>query len=127
MWLATATRYARRNGHDDPIPLTLRYPGLAYRRRSFRSRNASSLIWGWRTGSASSRMADLDLIGPVASATLTRTGPLWPPNAYVMTPLVEAARGGVFVFITGLTDFFSWWRWAPLVSVLERHRRPVQA
>lgn len=58
--------------------------------------------------------------------TLARTGPLWPPNAYVMTPLVEAARDGVFVFITGLTDFFSWWRWAPLVSLLERHRRPVK-
>ena len=28
-WLAVATRYARSHGHDDPIPITLHYPGLA--------------------------------------------------------------------------------------------------
>ena len=37
MWLATATRYARRNGHEDPIPVTLRYPGLASASPVFRS------------------------------------------------------------------------------------------
>ena len=29
MWLAMATRYARRHGYGDPVALTLRYPGLA--------------------------------------------------------------------------------------------------
>ena len=40
-----------------------------------------------------------------------------------MAPLVEAARDGVFVFASGLIDFFAWWRWAPLAEVLSGHRR----
>lgn len=125
MWLATATRYARRNGHDDPVPLTLRHPGLASA-EELQDQERVIAHLGLADWERIEPHGGLDLIGPVASSTLTRTGPLWPPNAYVMTPLVEAACGGVFVFITGLTDFFSWWRWAPLVSILERHRRPVK-
>jgi hypothetical protein len=68
---------------------------------------------------------DLDLIGAVAGAALQRTGPFWPPNAYTMAPLIEATRGGVFVLVTGLIDFFAWWRWAPLAGVLAGHRRPT--
>jgi hypothetical protein len=125
MWLATATRYARRNGHDDPIPLTLSYPGLASpEEHRIQERVVTQLgLADWERVEPE---GSLDLIGPVAGATLTRTGPLWPANAYLMTPLIEAARDGVFVFITGLTDFFSWWMWAPLVSVIERHRRPIK-
>lgn len=125
MWLAIGTRYARRNGHDDPIPLTLRYPGLTSA-EGFRVQERVVAHLGLADWQRVEPEGSLDLIGPVAGATLARTGPLWPPNAYVMTPLVEAARDGVFVLVTGLTDFFSWWRWAPLVSVLERHRRPIK-
>jgi hypothetical protein len=123
MWLATATRYARRNGHGDPIPLTLRYPGLATAEElHVQERVVSHLaLSDWVRVEPD---ADLDLVGPVARATLARTGLIWPANAFVMTPLVEAARDGVFVFITGLGDFFAWWRWGPLMSVLERRRRP---
>lgn len=124
MWLATATRYARGSGHEDPIPLTLRYPGLATEAElDVQERVVASLgLADWERVES----ADLDLIGPVARSVLAWTGPIWPPNAYLMAPLVEAARDGVFVFVTGLSDFFSWWRWAPLVSVLERRRRPVK-
>ncbi len=124
MWLATATRYARRNGHDDPIPLSLRHPGLASAEElEVQNRVVAHLgLADWERVEAE----DLDLVGAVARATLARTGPLWPANAFVMAPLVEAARAGVFVFITGLADFFSWWRWAPLVSVFEGHRRPTK-
>jgi hypothetical protein len=126
MWLATATRYARRNGHDDPVPLTLRYPGLASTEElSVQERVVAHLrLADWEQIEPE---GSLDLVGPVAAATLARTGPLWPPNAYLMSPLVEAARGGVFVFVTGIDDFFSWWPWGRLVRVLERHRRPGKA
>jgi hypothetical protein len=125
MWLATATRYARRNGHDDPIPLTLSYPGLATAEElHVQERVVAQLgLEDWQRVEPDE---SLDLIGPVATATLARTGPIWPANAYVMTPLVEAARDGVFVFITGLADFFAWWRWAPLVSLIERRCRPTR-
>ena len=42
-----------------------------------------------------------------------------------MAPLLEAARDGVFVLITGMSDFFAWWRWAPLTGLLSGHRRPT--
>jgi hypothetical protein len=124
MWLATATRYARATGHDDPIPLTLRYPGLVTDEElQVQERVVTHLgLADWERVESE----DLDLIGPVARGILTQTGPMWPPNAHVMAPLIEAARDGVFVFVTGMTDFFSWWMWAPLVSVLERHRRPIK-
>lgn len=124
-WLAAATRYARRNGHDDPIPVTLSHPGLASAEElQVQERIVTHLgLADWERVEPAQ---DLELIGSVAGAMLARVGPFWPANAYLMAPLVEAARGGVFVFITGLTDFFSWWRWAPLRDVLERRRRPAR-
>jgi hypothetical protein len=123
MWLATATRHARRNGHDDPIPVTLRYPGLASADElRFQERVVSHLgLADWERVEPD---GDLDLIGSVAAATLARTGPLWPPHAYILAPLVEAARDGVFAVGTGLIDFFAWWRWAPLAGVLSGQRHP---
>jgi hypothetical protein len=123
MWLATATRSARRNGHDDPVPITLRYPGLATA-EELRVQERVVAHLGLADWERIELEESLDLIGPVARDTLTRTGPIWPPHAYMMAPLIEAARDGVFVFMTGLGDLFSWWRWGPLAGVLERHRRP---
>ena len=105
MWLATATRYARQNGYDDPIPMTLGYAGLATT-EELRLQDRIVAHLGLSDWERVEPDADLDLIGPVAGATLARTGPLWPPNAYLMAPLVELARDGVFVFATGLIDFF---------------------
>jgi hypothetical protein len=123
MWLAMATRYARHHGHGDPVPVTLRYPGLS----SSEQLTLQELVVA-RLGLADWERVepddDLDLIGPIAGEALLRTGPFWPPNAYTMAPLIEAARGGVFLLLTGLSDFFAWWRWAPLASVLAGHRRP---
>jgi hypothetical protein len=123
-WLAMATRYARRHGHGDPVPVTLRYPGMASpeQLRLQEGVIAALRLADWQRIEPDD---DLDLIGPVAGAALTRTGPLWPPNAYVMAPLLEAARGGTFVLLTGLGDFFAWWRWAPLAGVVAGRRRPT--
>ena len=122
MWLAMATTHARRHGHDDPVPITLRHPGLA----SPEQLKLQELVVA-RLGLADWERVepddDLDLIGPVAAAALRRTGPFWPPNAYLMAPLLEAARGDVFVLAVGVSDFFAWWRWAPLTGVLAGHRR----
>ena len=124
-WLAVATRYARSHGHDDPIPITLHYPGLAsHEQLELQERVIAQLGLGdWERVEPEE---DLDLIGPVATAALRQTGPLWPPHAYVMAPLLEAARDGVFLLLTALEDFFTWWRWAPLVGVAARigGRRP---
>ena len=89
-WLAVATRYARSHGHDDPIPITLHYPGLASPEQlGLQERVIAQLgLADWERVEPEE---DLDLIGPVAGAALRQTGPLWPPHAYVMAPL---ARGG---------------------------------
>jgi hypothetical protein len=123
IWLATATRYARRTGHDDPIPLTLRYPGLASERELEVQEHVVAHL-GLGNWECVEPDGDLDLIGSVAGPTLARTGPLWPPNAYLMAPLIEAARDGVFVFMSGLIDFFAWWRWGSLMELLAGDRRP---
>jgi hypothetical protein len=123
MWLAIGARYARQNGYDDPIPVTLRYPGLASAEElQLQERVVDRLgLADWERVEPD---GELDLIGPVATAVLAQTGPLWPPNAYILAPLVEAARDGVFVFASGLIDFFAWWRWAPLAALLTGQRRP---
>jgi len=125
MWLAMATRYARRHGHDDPVPVTLRHPSLASPEQfTLQELVVAHLdLPDWERVEPDD---DLDLIGPIAAASLRRTGPFWPPNAYTMAPLIEVARGGVFMLVTGLSDFFAWWRWAPLAGVLAGHRRPAR-
>ena len=123
VWLAMATRYARCHGHDDPVPMTLRYPGLA----STEQLRVQELVIAQLGLSDWQRVEpddNLDLIGPIAAEALRLTGPFWPPNAYLMAPLIQAARDGVFVLMTGISDFFAWWRWAPLAGVLSGHRRP---
>lgn len=123
-WLAVATRYARSHGHDDPIPITLHYPGLASPEQLGLQEHVIAQL-GLADWERVEPEEDLDLIGPIAGAAMRQTGPLWPPHAYVMAPLLEAARDGVFLLLTALEDFFTWWRWAPLVSVVARHRRPT--
>lgn len=126
VWVALGTRYARDHGYDDPVPVTLRHPGLASTEElQVQERVVAHLgLTEWERVEA--EQDDLDLVGPVARDTLVRTGPIWPANAYVMAPLVEASRGGVYVFLTGLGDFFSWWRWGALASVLALDRRPAR-
>ena len=122
MWLAVATRYARRHGHGDPVPVTLRYPGLASPQQLTLQELVIAQL-GLPDWERVEPDGDLDLIGPIAGAALRQIGPFWPANAYTMAPLIEAARGGVFVLVTGLSDFFAWWRWAPVAAVLAGHRR----
>ena len=71
MWLAMATRYARRHGHGDPVPVTLRYPDLA----SPEELMLQELVVAQLGLADSARVDpddDLDLIGPVAGAALQR-------------------------------------------------------
>ena len=71
-WLAVATRYARRHGHDDPVPITLRYPGLASPEQlGLQERVIAQLDLADWEGVAPDEA--LELIGPVASGALPRT------------------------------------------------------
>jgi hypothetical protein len=123
MLLAVAASYARRHGHMDPVPVTLRFadPALAGQRRVQEQVIAHLALNDWESVDVDGQ---LDLVGPVARRILLRTGPMWPANAHMMVPLIEAAHDGVFVLVTGLMDFFAFWRWAPLAAVVAGQRRP---
>ena len=76
MWLAMATRYARRHGHGDPLPVTLRYPDLASPEQLMLKELVVAQL-GLADWERVDPDDDLDLIGPVAGAALQRTGPFW--------------------------------------------------
>ncbi len=94
--LAVAVDVARRLGLELPIPATLQFPG-----------DAAADEDAWQTLVLEHlRLTDwvrieidgqLDAVGPVATAALARHGLLWPFNAHVHLPIIEAARGGTVV------------------------------
>ncbi len=122
--LAFCVDYARRHGLADPVPVTLRHPALdTADDLEAQERIIAHLgVHDWVRVPSSE---ELDLIGPMAAPLLRQVGVFWPFAAYTMAPLFEQAKGSTFVLHTGIMDFFSFWRWAPLAGVLAGHRRPT--
>ena len=120
--LALATLAARTGGHPDPVPLTLRYPLIGApddeRVQELVVRHLGLADWE-RVES----LDDLQLVGPVARRVLRDVGMLWPPTLHSMLPLMERAKGATFSLSCGLGDFYLFWRWGELSSVLLGHRR----
>jgi len=122
--LALSVNHARRHGHELPIPVTVRYPGI-FTDAELRHQEriiAHLRLDRWERVSVAE---DLDLVGPLAARVLSRTGAVWPAHAYTLVPLMERAREGLLTIPTGSSDFFGFWRWAPLASVLAGRRRPT--
>jgi hypothetical protein len=121
--LAVATRLARREVLDPPIPATYRFPGQPRSHESdWQERVIDHLGLGeWEILEGS---VDLDVIGPAATAAVIRHGPLTPPNAHFIVPLAERARGGSL--LTGIDgdSLFGGWRWTRLAALARGGRRP---
>ena len=122
--LTAATRVARREGRDPPVPITLRFPNAPTTEESeWQERVIRHLgLSEWEVREIGD---ELDLIGPTAAAVLRRHGVLYPFNAFLHLPLLEAARGGSFLTGVGGDHVFLTWRWRILADVLARRRRPV--
>ena len=121
--LAAAVEVARREGLPDPVPVTLRFPGVASTDES----GWQELVIRHLRVSEWERIVirdELDLLGPVAQAALTAHGLLWPPNAHVHVPILERARGGCVLTGFDGDGLFGYWRWARAQSVLHRRVRP---
>lgn len=121
--LAVATHVARRQGLPDPVPVTLRFPGVA---STDESRWQELVIGhlGLRDWERISIGDELDLLGPVARAALLTHGLLWPPNSYFHVPILERAVGGALLTGVDGDGLLGGWRWHRTQAVLSRRVRP---
>jgi asparagine synthase (glutamine-hydrolysing) len=103
--LAAATEIARRHGLDDPVPLTFRFEDNP---RSEETEWQELMVRhlelrDWVTVPI---RTEFDVLGPLARDTLLRHGLFWPPNAYTMRRMFEAAGSGSLVTGTGGDEAF---------------------
>jgi hypothetical protein len=122
--LAAATRLARREGLDPPVPATHRFPHAAKTTESdWQERVVRHL--GLREWLRIEVTTELDCLGPVATAVLRRHGVLWPCNAYFHQPLMEAAVGGSLLTGVGGDEAFGESHWARAAAVVGGRVRPT--
>jgi asparagine synthase (glutamine-hydrolysing) len=121
--LAVATDAARRAGLDDPIPVTLRFDGVASTDES-RWQELVVRHLGLRSWEIIQIGDDLDLLGPIARTVLRRHGLLWPPNAHLHVPILARARGARLMTGFDGDGLLGDWRWARAQAVLHG-RRPI--
>ena len=104
--LATAADLAVRQGLPLPIPVTLRFPGVATAKEStWQELVISHLrLSDWVKIDLTS---ELDALGPIARPALRRFGVLTPPNWYAHQPMIQAAAGGSLLTGIGGDEIFS--------------------
>jgi asparagine synthase (glutamine-hydrolysing) len=117
--LALAVRVARERGLADPVPVSLRFPGV----RSTEESEWQELVVAHLGLSDWQRIeigGELDFLGEVARAGLAAHGLLWPANAHFHMPVFARAAGGSV--LTGLDGdgLFRGWRWQRARAALAR-------
>lgn len=121
--LAVATWTARREGLPDPVPVTLRFPGVATTQESGWQELVVAHL-GLRDWQRIELDGELDLLGDVACAALRTHGLLWPANAYFHVPMFELAAGGALLTGFDGDGLFADWRWARAQAVLHGRTLP---
>jgi asparagine synthase (glutamine-hydrolysing) len=114
-----ANRLAAREGLELPIPFTRRYPGLP---------EANEDEWqevvirhvGVNEWVRHDKVDEVDLLGPIATASLRRRGLLWPPLAHTRQTELELARGGSLLSGEGGDEVLGPRRLTPLRQLLGR-------
>lgn len=128
--LAAATKVARQEGLEDPIPLTLRF-GDAPRTDETEWQELVVRHLGLSEWSRRPVTDELDALGPIALDVLERHGVHWPPNIHTFQLTLEPAVGGSLLSGNGGDELFSPFPGHRLV-VLRRlgtrpHREDVRA
>jgi asparagine synthase (glutamine-hydrolysing) len=122
--LAVAAAVARREGLPLPIPITFRFPEAAEAGESeWQERVVAALaLEDWTRLEITH---ELDSIGPYARRVLRRHGLLWPPNAHLLVPLLEAAAPGSLLTGNGGDQYLAAsGPFARAAAVLARRLRP---
>ena len=120
--LATAAAVARRDGLPLPIPTTYRFDGAAGSQESDWQEQVIRHV-GLPDWERLPMTSELDAVGPVAQAVLSRHGLLWPFNAHFHAPLLERASGGSLLTGIGGDEIFARQLWSSARALLTGHRR----
>lgn len=121
--LAAAARAARSAGLAPPIAVTVRFAGFPateearWQERVLRHVGVDEWVRIDLDG-------ELDLLGQLARDALLAHGPLFPPNAHFLLPLLHTCPGGSLVVGLGGDEIFGQWAWRRLGDVLARRARP---
>lgn len=123
--LALAVDVARREGLADPVPLTMRFPGVP---EADESEWQETLVreLGLADWEILSLHDELDYVGPYAQRVLARHGVLWPANSHVDLLLLEKAAGGCMVDGVDGDSVLSWGH-LRLIETMRGRRRPGRA
>ncbi|QTE29421.1 asparagine synthase-related protein [Pengzhenrongella sicca] len=110
--LAVATRVARREGLELPVPCTWRFPDAP---EAFESPSQETVVTAlglpdWVRLDATD---ELDLLGPVAQRVLRAHGVVYPANAHLHLPLLERATGGSLLTGAGGDQVLMGWPTRP--------------
>lgn len=120
--LAVAVRVARREGLPLPVPVTRRHPGV----ESANEDDWQELVIRHLGVSEWVRHEvgdEVDLLGPMATASLQRHGVLWPVTTHVAEHLLRVACGGVVVTGEGGDEVFGPRRVTAVPAALRRPGR----
>lgn len=120
--LALATRVARREGLNDPIPLTMRFRDVPEGEESAWQVDVVKHL-ELKDWQIVQQDADIDLVGDHWRRLVNETGLQWPPSAHGLLPLQHAASGGVFVHGDGGDQLFAGWSRAAIGDLVARRRR----
>ena len=120
--LATAAAVARREGLPLPIPATYRFSAAPGSQEDDWQEQVIRHI-GLPDWDRLPMASELDAVGPVAQAVLSRHGLLWPFNAHFHAPLLQRAAGGSLLTGIGGDEVFARQLWSSARALLTGHRR----
>jgi asparagine synthase (glutamine-hydrolysing) len=123
--LAVAARIARTEGLPAPVAVSLRFARVPSAEESAWQETVIGQVGGvdWHRVDVDT---ELDLLGPLATAEITRHGVLWPANTAFHAPIAPYARGGTLLTGFGGDEIMSpGWAWDRLNRVLTRRARPA--
>lgn len=119
--LAVLLRVARRDGFDEPVAVTARWPGDPRSDEQGWQEHVAAQV-GLRHWDIVTPGTDLDLLGPTSRLVLEAHGLLWPAPFAALFPIIEAAGDGVLVSGEGGDEVFAHWQLARAWTLVRNGR-----